>query len=836
MGGCWVPTLRPLTPLGKRFVSTSEAARVLVAGGATTEVRAAAGVLAEHLSHITGKSYAVQLADPSSGAAGVWLGTAAELPMFAKEFSADSSPASEAYLVRSLPTRILLVAAKANGVQHVVWDFLHQLGYRHYFPGPEWVLEPRLDRLELQTDRVCIPAWWQRRLWFSFGTWPDNASEFDQWSRENRLGGLRIETGHSYGRIVSGNRAEFSAHPEYTASGDSSASAVKFCVAEPGLVELVKRWALRHFELNPTADSLSLEPSDGGGWEGCPRDAELGSPSNRAVTLANAVAEAINQNSAAPRYVGMYAYNEHAPPPTIPLHPNLAVFVANAYLPAGLDMEGALRGWRAAGTRPSGPLLGIREYYSVNTWDRDRPGVSRASSPDDLVDALVRYHRLGARLFTAESSDGWAAQGLGYWVAAATLWTSDAPVATSLYVDDFLQGAFGKAAPVMREFYQRIDGHNKPFLCAEQVGELYRLLGQASKLEVAADVTRRLNALGLYVRYLDLWLDYEFADTSQQGEKLDALLRYTFRIRREHMVHGYALRRDLTASDRRRAFADITSKRPEDDPWRDDRRIAPQALKAWLDEGSLRPRLPEERTVVGPLARLFPAKAIGDTAKHQVSLRGNQQFQLLFDRSGDIELGLQAGTVRLGGEVELRLCAADDSRRPCQVRKVPADRAIHQLSFAIEHSGQYVLDLVDSRRGAVLSWPAGTAITLRATQRERPALSSRWSLYLFVPRGTRTLELYSEGGTGSLRDASGRVVHRFAPRPGVVNVPVAPGQDGTCWLFDSNKGYRIPLNVPALFAAAPDELLVPADSTRGAPQRDAVGPSPWYERHRQGPP
>jgi hypothetical protein len=813
--GCWVPELRALTPFGGRFVSSEAGkAEVVVAAEASPEVRAAAELLARQLSRITERAYTVHVAARSESDSGVWLGTSSELPEFKSDFPEQEPGAAEAYLIRSRPNRLALIAASKAGIEHVVWDFLHQLGYRHYFPGATWEVVPRIDALQVQTDRVCRPAWWQRRLWFSYGTWPDNASEFEQWARENRLGGLYIETGHSYGKIINANRAEFAAHPEYTAGGDVSGSA-KFCVRAPGLVELVKRWAAQRFEREPTATSISLEPSDGGGWEGCPDDAALGSPSNRAIALANSVAESINQAGATPRFVGMYAYNEHAAPATIPVDPNVAVFVANAYLPAGLDVQSALRGWRAAGSRPGGTLLGVREYYSVTSWDRDRPGVSRASSPDSLTQALRSYHALGARLFTAESGDGWGAQGLGYWTAAANLWTSDDPAPAAQYVEDFLRGAFGDAAGVMREFYRRIDGSSKPLLCVEQIGELYRLLKRARDVDAAPAVQRRLDALTLYVRYLDLWLEYEFSDASQQRSKVDALLRYTFRIRREHMVHAYGLRRDLASADRTHSLPEATSREPRDDPWRDERPIPAQALRSWRDDGARRPRLPDPPRAQGPLVRLLPPETPSAIATHYLSLRGNQQFQLLFERPGKLELGLQAGTVRQQGhDVELKLCSIDDRTQSCRLQSLPADRTQHAVSFVIERPGHYALDIVDWRQGTVLSWPAGTAITMRATRDERPALSSRWSLCLFVPTGTRTLELYSDGGPGTLRDGSGQIVHRFEARPGIVRVPVRAGQDGRFWQFDSNKGYRLPLNVPPFLAAAPNELLVPAELAR----------------------
>lgn len=58
------------------------------------------------------------------------------------------------------------------------------------------------------------------------------------------------------------------------------------------------------FNQNPTADSISLEPSDGGGWCECDPCVQMGGASTRVVTLANAAAEAINELALGPKYVG----------------------------------------------------------------------------------------------------------------------------------------------------------------------------------------------------------------------------------------------------------------------------------------------------------------------------------------------------------------------------------------------------------------------------------------------------------------------------------------------------------------------------------------------------
>jgi len=105
----------------------------------------------------------------------------------------------------------------------------------------------------------------------------------------------------------------------------------KFCISNPELRQLVIDFALSCFERQPDDDSISMEPSDGGDWCECESCAKMGSISDRAVTMANAVAEAINRKFK-DKHVGMYAYGLHSPPPTIQVHPKVIVSVATAFL------------------------------------------------------------------------------------------------------------------------------------------------------------------------------------------------------------------------------------------------------------------------------------------------------------------------------------------------------------------------------------------------------------------------------------------------------------------------------------------------------------------------
>jgi hypothetical protein len=118
-------------------------------------------------------------------------------------------------------------------------------------------------------------------------------------------------------------------------------------------------------EKNPQVEMIPLDPSDGGGWGHSAEEEALGPISSRVVLLANEVAQAINEKVAADhgrKYVGIYAYNEHAMPPTIPVHSNVVVLVATAFNKSGLTLDQLIDGWQKQGA-----MIGIRDYYNVIT-------------------------------------------------------------------------------------------------------------------------------------------------------------------------------------------------------------------------------------------------------------------------------------------------------------------------------------------------------------------------------------------------------------------------------------------------------------------------------------
>lgn len=820
---CWVPEPPDVALSGTAFVVASAGSRsapIVVSPTASRGTRAAADTLAQELSRIVGRSF-VTTAEPAT--AGIFVGTTAELPgIAATDFHADNVADREAYVVRTTPTSLVLEGATDQGVAHAVWDFLYQLGYRQYFPGANWEVVPHLPTIRVVADYSCRPAYLQRDLFYGFGTWTENRQPFEDWVAKNRMGAsLSIATGHSYQAIIHAYPREFAAHPEYL-SRVNGRPGTKFCVSEPGLVSLVVHHAQAYFAKHPSAQSISMEPSDGGGWEGCPGDEKLGSPANRAVTLANAVAKAINSDPTQPRYVGMYAYNQHALPPSLAVDPHVVVFAAGSFLPAGTTAFDVLKGWRAKGEREGGTLEGVREYWAVNMWDRDMPGVAIASSVDRVADLIAAYYKAGARFFTAETSDAWVPDGLGHWATASFLWSADQPVSPDAYRDDFLARAFEGAGRAVRRYFDLIDGRNKPIVSDNLIGELYRTLHDARVEPVSEKVRARLDDLALYVRYLDLWLDYSSARTDPaKQEAFEAVIRYAYRIRRQGVIHSFALYRDLPARDHSvRVPAEAAWNAPGANPWKSEQPVSRGEIDAWIDDGLSRlPSMPSPPTSFSNnLALPSTRPERPSSAVSKIYIRSSQSMVALLSPASDLALTIHGGIIAKVPSIHVRFCPISSTGpADCTDMSVPGDGVDHELRFLPRSPGLYRVEVDDERGGTTVSWPESTPVSLRSGLDDRPNLEYRWTLFFYVPKGLHRIQMLYGGGVGHLLDGHGRPVFRFEGRPRVIDVPVPDGEDGSYWMFDKVTGRRLLLNVPPWLAASPEELLLP-EEVLGHPQ------------------
>ena len=788
---------------------------VVVAAGASDRVRAAAAKLADYLGRMASAKFEVAQGDGTTGLA---VGPASDFPKLglAKRLAVGGIGDREHYLLKSHARGVYLLGATEPAVEHAVWDLLYRLGYRQFFPGPTWEVVPNMPDIRIAVAADQRPDYLTRRIWYGFGLWDYNRKPYEQWCARNRaVMGFNLRTNHAYDGLISSNKRAFQAHPEFYGLLDGKRTSTKICIGNPELRALVAAGAIRYFEARPDADSISMDPSDGGGWCQCDRCKAIGSVSDRALTLANAVAAAVTRRFKG-KAVGMYAYSQHSPPPTIRVHPNVVISVATGFIRGGYTLDELIAGWAAKGA-----TVGIREYYSVNMWSRNLPGAARGTNTEYLARTIPHFHARGARFMSAESGDCWGPCGLGYYLAARMLWDVDEakPDRVKALADDFLARAFGPARAPMGEFYRLIDGANRPLLCADLIGRMYRLLDKARRMARAPAIRARIDDLVLYTHYVELFSAYRTAKGEARQAAFERLIRHSYRMRGTMMVHTKALYRDLAKRDRQVAVppgADWGVGESKN-PWKSSKPFGQAELARLVADGIAKHAVAEiEPAEFGmdlvPATPLRLAKVEpGTTGPHG---RGVQTFYTWVDKPpATITLKVTGGLIahyrdRGDAKVDLWRVGPEGEKHVAQGRSAP-DGVERSVVLQAKQAGLHKITVFDGNDATRVRWAAATPMTIMSSRRERAGLSGRWSLYFYVPKGTQTVGLFADGG-GTLRDAAGKTVFTFDGRKGGFrSIPVGQGQAGALWKFHQCSGKRLLLTVPPFLARSETELLLP---------------------------
>ena len=798
------------------------AQRVVVSPDADQRVRAAADELAALLGRIGGADVEVKAGD---GKAGIAVGVLDDFPdVHGVDLHLAGGLADrETYVVRSHGAGLYVIGATPLAVEHGVWDLLHALGVRQFFPGRTWEVVPRQNVVQIDIDRIERPDYFARRIWYGYGMWDFARAPYDQWCRRNRTrGGFKLNTGHAYRAIIRNNQAAFDAHPEYLALVDGKRQGYKFCISNPGLRRLVVDDALRQFEEDPDRDSVSVDPSDGGGWCECEPCAEFAGISDRVLTLANQVAAAVTEGHPH-RRVGIYAYGFHSPPPTIRVHPNVIVSCATAFLRGGKSLEEVLGGWAAQGA-----TLGIREYYSVNAWDRDLPLRGRGGDIPYLKQSIPDFYNRGARFLTSESGDNWGPHGLGYYLAARMLWDIDEAGRLDHHRDDFVARAFGEAKEPMRRFYRLIDHTRPSHVSTDLIGRMYRALRDARASGASPRVRARLDALVLYTRYVELFDTYRKARGPARQAAYEAVIRHVWRMRETEMVHSKALYRDLDNRDKAITLPDDAQWNvPEDEnPWKSSEPFSADQLARFVSEGIASNGLVE--LDIDPVTfseHLVPARTlnlpevpIGAWSRG----RGTQSFYTWVESApGDIRITVTGGLIehyRDRGNVKIDVHqvggASETGDRETLVahdESVPPDGEPREVVLRTKQAGLHRVTVSDGHDMTAIQWPEGTPWTFLSSLEDPMRSAGRWHLYFYVPKGTKKIGLYA-GANGRILDPTGATVIDLERTPVDFHaIEVPAGQDGRLWkIHQGSKPVRF-LNVPPYLARNGEELLLPRE-------------------------
>lgn len=444
----------------------------------------------------------------------------------------------EAFSLSSQQGSVEIAGNSDMAVGHGVFTWLEAIGFRYYFPHPDWHITPASLNLFPKISIISSPSFLHRRIFYGYGTGSVQADkEFVFWQLANKMGGsLNAIFGHAYDDIVARNTAVFKEHPEWfwpvPKKGDLPENP-KFDMSNEQLVQFVIADAFKRVETSikngtQAYKMITMGPSDGNGTCNSPACQRLGTMTDRVYYLVNRVAKALRTKF--PRtLVGCLAYTEYIEPPTIRVEPNVYVSITTAFNNSNYSTEQLVDLWKK-----KGPLVGIYDYFSWFAWDQDVPGQSLVSRTRELERTIRQYHKKGVVGYDGESSIGWVSKGLGYFLVSKLMW--NVKFETTAIRNEFFKLNFGNASAAMTRLWN--DWENYGFTQPRE-SDLARWIDSvlaAKKLETDSRVQKRFYHIESYLHYLFLLRNYQLAKTESN---LLALLSYGYRMLDYGSVSGY---------------------------------------------------------------------------------------------------------------------------------------------------------------------------------------------------------------------------------------------------------------------------------------------------------
>lgn len=793
-------------------------ATIVIPKQADPEVRAMAEELAEALGRISGGIF--QVSDERSGPA-VILGTAEDWPGV---LSRPEEPVwhREDYVMRSTDKDTLWIVGQTPlAIQNGIWDLMHQLGFRQFFPGRDWEIWPHQPTISVAVNKTEAPDFLSRRLVYGSGLearimqkrlGERIRDDLLEWRKRNRMeSGFTVSAGHVYQAIYRAHAAHFEATPEDISGSGGTA---KLVAHRQSALNQAAEYTLKTLEQRQKAgksmDCVSVEPSDGGNW---PEDSPLGSPSNQAVTIANYVAEAIGEQFPDTR-VAMLAYNYHTAPPTIPVSKKVIVIVSEYARKGGYAMDYLLREWARQGAR-----VGIGDpVFNIWHYNRDLPGKGRATDIERIVKNIPALHAEGAQFWGGSVSAAWAPQGLGHYLISRLLWDVSEAGNLEGILNDFYATSFGPVAPEMRHFFEKyLLASGRPLLSEDLIGRMYRKLEEAMAKTADSSIRTRLAGFVSYVRYLELYLAYNNSDPDTRQEKYEELARFGARGQASNNIlfSHYAARHWPPRWDKA-----LTAWEPSEGeeilPLQQDEileilrnGIANNKLNAFEAVAFSKQLGPWQGKAGEGGDYSTPIMTRSDNTLYLFAPEAGTTFQ--FEVSGGNQWPMR-------GPVKLRLYAEEhEIPEECMDEvTVPADKTTHTVRLKSPYAGLHRLVFGDgSIGGTKISWPEGQKAAIPASPEENFhfTMSRIPDLVFYVPKKTKVIGGYSERPRGSLLAPDGSVAFDFSSQegPDYFSVDVPPGQDGQWWTFHRTQGKKLLMTVPPYLSRSPGEGLMPLE-------------------------
>lgn len=352
------------------------------------------------------------------------------------------------------------------GTRNGVYAFIEQfLGVRWLMPGEHGDFIPDTPTVTVpETDFSDAPFFLNRRLPYT----QERTAAVQTWQRRMRLGvNLALYHGHNWARPTPASL--FDEHPDWFPMRGGvrvpPTGWYKLCLTNDGLIRHFAEQAIRHFDENPRATCFSLSPSDGGGWCECPDCEamyETDPRGRRSVTPAvlhfyNGVARIVAERHPDKVLAG-YVYAAYVFPPAAGAEVEPNVFLVWAPHPISygypLFREENRQWWEQLFEQWSAVTDNIA-YYDLCNWLSNSAGAPLPPGLKILEFVYPRLKQANMKGVYVYGQAAWGYGGVNNYLLAKLAWDPDADI-RALF-DEYLEKAYGAAAPEMKEFYELLD-------------------------------------------------------------------------------------------------------------------------------------------------------------------------------------------------------------------------------------------------------------------------------------------------------------------------------------------------------------------------------------------
>lgn len=440
--------------------------------------------------------------------------------------------ASEESVLRTEGAHLIISGGRPRGVLYGVYGLLDRLGCRWYTSAVSRI--PKRPTIELGSlNQRLRPDFEYREPFYT------EAFERD-WAARNRTNGnsmkLDESTGgrfayypfvHSFDTLLPPTKY-FAEHPEYYSLVDGKRKASQLCLTNPDVLRISTATVMEWIREHPEASIYSVSQNDGRGWcecDGCQRleREEGGRHSGPILHFVNAVAAEVEKKYPGRLIDTLAYYYTDIPPAKVRPRPNVRIRLcpinncqAHRYddprCPHNRPFMDNLKGW-AAITKQI-----YVWHYNTNFHHYTMP----FPDYDEFIGDIPLYKRSGVVGVFFEGAyppgGGGEMAELKAWVMARMLWDSQAD--GYKLVDEFLDAVYGKAAPYLRSYIDRMNREVRfapqgrgahlwisgmPEFSSEFVADASELFRKAEAAAESDSVRRRVQKQRLAVEYMAMF-------------------------------------------------------------------------------------------------------------------------------------------------------------------------------------------------------------------------------------------------------------------------------------------------------------------------------------------